>query len=52
MQRATRDRIQYVFDRHPEPALRVAPGEVLEVETEDPRTERPRRRASTLAGAP
>jgi len=25
MQRATRDRIQYAFDRHPEPVLRVAP---------------------------
>src|SRR5262249_16373994 len=38
MQRVTRDRIQYVFDRHPEPVLRVAPGEVFEVETEDART--------------
>src|SRR3954454_1268422 len=38
MQRATRDRIQYVFDRHPAPVLRVVPGEVFEVETEDART--------------
>src|SRR5262249_7966640 len=42
MQRVTRDRIQYVFDRHPEPVLRVAPGEVFEVETEDARTGRTR----------
>jgi acetamidase/formamidase len=38
MQRVTRDRIQYVFDRHPTPVLRVEPGEVFEVETEDART--------------
>src|SRR3954469_12359140 len=42
MQRLTRDRIQYVFDRHPAPVLRVAPGEVFEVETEDSRTGRTR----------
>jgi amidase len=38
MQRVTRDRIQYAFDRHPPPVLRVAPGETFEVETEDSRT--------------
>lgn len=38
MQRVTRDHIQYVFDRHPAPVLRVNPGEVFEVETEDART--------------
>src|SRR5262249_10058519 len=32
------DRIQYVFDRHPAPVLRVVPGEVFEIETEDART--------------
>jgi amidase len=38
MQRVTRDRIQYAFDRHPPAVLRVAPGEAFEVETEDSRT--------------
>jgi acetamidase/formamidase len=42
MQRVTRDHIQYVFDRHLPPVLRVAPGEVFEVETEDARTGRTR----------
>lgn len=38
MQRIPRDRISYVFDRHAEPVLRIQPGEVFEVETEDSRT--------------
>lgn len=38
MQRVTRDRISYVFDRRLEPVLRVEPGERFEVETEDSRT--------------
>jgi acetamidase/formamidase len=38
MQRVTRDRISYVFDRRLEPVLRVAAGEVFQVETEDSRT--------------
>ncbi|MFN0053616.1 MAG: acetamidase/formamidase family protein [Planctomycetales bacterium] len=38
MQRITRDKISYVFDRRPEPVLRVADGELFEVETEDART--------------
>ena len=38
MQRLTRDRISYVFDRRLEPVLRVAEGEVFQVETEDART--------------
>lgn len=49
MQRVTRDRIQYVFDRHPPPVLRVAPGEVFEVETEDARTGRTRTPETTTA---
>jgi acetamidase/formamidase len=50
MQRATRDRIQYAFDRHPEPVLRVAPGEVFEVETEDARTGKTRAPETTTPG--
>ena len=42
MQQASRDQIQYAFDRHPEPVLRVAPGEVFEIETEDARTDKTR----------
>jgi acetamidase/formamidase len=38
MQRVTRDKISYVFDRRLEPVLRVASGEVFQVETEDSRT--------------
>lgn len=38
MQRIPRDRISYVFDRRLEPVLRVADGEVFQVETEDSRT--------------
>lgn len=38
MQRVTRDRISYVFDRRLEPVLRVAEGEAFQVETEDART--------------
>src|SRR6059058_1599924 len=38
MQRISRDRISYVFDRRLPPVLRVAPREVIEVETEDSRT--------------
>jgi acetamidase/formamidase len=38
MQRVTRDKISYVFDRRLEPVLRVAAGEAFEVETEDART--------------
>src|SRR5262245_11482116 len=38
MQRVKRDRISYVFSRGLEPVLRVAAGEVFEVETEDSRT--------------
>lgn len=38
MQRLTRDRIRYAFDRRIEPALRVASGETFVVETEDSRT--------------
>jgi amidase len=38
MKRLTRDRICYAFDRHLAPVLRVTPGEVFEVETEDSRT--------------
>jgi acetamidase/formamidase len=38
MQRVTRDKISYVFDRRLEPVLRVAAGEVFEIETEDART--------------
>ncbi len=49
MQRVTRDRIQYAFDRHPAPVLRVAPGEVFEVETEDSRTGRTRTPETTTA---
>jgi len=40
MQRVTRDRISYAFDRRLEPALRVRPGEEFEVETEDARSGR------------
>src|SRR5215208_4163357 len=49
MQRVTRDQIQYAFDRHPAPVLRVAPGEVFEVETEDSRTGQTRTPATTTA---
>src|SRR5262249_48749398 len=42
MQRITRDHISYAFDRHLEPVLRVADGEVFQVETEDSRTGRTR----------
>ncbi|MGL4551662.1 MAG: acetamidase/formamidase family protein [Gemmataceae bacterium] len=49
MQRATRDRIHYAFDRHPAPVLRVAPGEVFELETEDARTGRTRTPETTTA---
>src|SRR4029077_17151295 len=49
MQRVTRDRLQYVFDRHPAPVLRVAPGEVFEVETEDARTGKTRTPQTTTA---
>lgn len=42
LRRIHRDRIQYVFDRHAGPALRVEPGEVFEVETEDSRAGRTR----------
>jgi acetamidase/formamidase len=38
VQRISRDRISYVFDRRLEPVLRVAEGEVFQVETEDART--------------
>jgi len=38
MQTVTRDQISYVFDRRREPVLRVADGEVFQVETEDART--------------
>ncbi len=38
VQKITRDRISYVFDRRLEPVLRVADGEVFQVETEDART--------------
>jgi amidase len=38
MQRVTRDKISYVFDRRLEPVLHVAPGEIFEIETEDART--------------
>jgi acetamidase/formamidase len=38
VQRIPRDRISYVFDRRLEPVLRVADGEVFQVETEDSRT--------------
>jgi acetamidase/formamidase len=38
MKRISRERISYVFDRKPEPVLRVSQGEVFEVETEDSRT--------------
>ena len=42
MQRITRDRICYAFDRHLEPVLHVQDGEVFLVETEDSRTGRTR----------
>jgi amidase len=42
MQRIPRDRISYAFDRHLEPVLRVADGEVFQIETEDSRTGRTR----------
>lgn len=42
MQRLTRDRIQYAFDRHLSPVLEVRSGEVFQVETEDSRTGRTR----------
>lgn len=38
MQRITRDRISCAFDRRLEPVLRVADGEVFQVETEDARS--------------
>lgn len=38
MQRISRDKISYVFDRRLAPVLEVAEGEVFEVETEDART--------------
>lgn len=38
MQRITRDRISCAFDRRLEPVLRVAEGEVFQVETEDARS--------------
>ena len=38
MQRITRDRISYTFDRHVPPVLTVDPGELFEIETEDART--------------
>lgn len=38
MQRATRDRISYIFDRRLGPVLCVQQGEVFQVETEDART--------------
>lgn len=38
MQRITRNQICYAFDRHAEPVLHAADGEVFEVETEDSRT--------------
>lgn len=38
MQRVTRDRYSYVFDRRLEPALTVDSGETFQVETEDSRT--------------
>ena len=38
MQRVTRDRISYVFDRRLEPVLNVGQGETFQVETEDSRT--------------
>lgn len=37
MQRVTRDKITYVFDRRLEPVARVKPGEIFVVETEDSR---------------
>jgi acetamidase/formamidase len=42
MHRISRDRISYAFDRRLEPVLRVADGEVFQVETEDSRTGRTR----------
>lgn len=42
MQRITRDRIAYAFDRHLPPVLHVEDGEVFQVETEDSRTGRTR----------
>lgn len=42
MQRATRDQYAHAFDRHRNPVLNVAPGEVFEVETEDSRCGRTR----------
>jgi amidase len=42
MQRVTRDKITYVFDRRLEPVARVKPGEVFIVETEDSRGGRTR----------
>jgi acetamidase/formamidase len=38
MQRVTRDRLSYVFDRRVAPVLRVASGETFVIETEDSRT--------------
>lgn len=38
LQRVTRNKISYVFDRRLEPVLRVAEGELFEVEMEDART--------------
>ncbi len=47
MQRLSRAHLSSVFARHPEPALRVAPGEVFLVETEDSRGGRTRTPEST-----
>ena len=47
MQRITRDRISYAFDRRLEPVVRVADGEVFQIETEDSRTGRTRTAETT-----
>ena len=49
MRRVTRDRYSYVFDRRLEPAIRVEPGEVFEVETQDARTGKTRTPETTTA---
>jgi amidase len=47
VQRVNRDRISYVLDRRLDPVVRVQPGEVFVVETEDSRTGRTRTPEST-----
>jgi amidase len=47
MQRVTRDKITYLFDRRLEPVARVQPGEMFVVETEDSRGGRTRTSETT-----